>query len=171
MNVKFIKILEIWILFVTHYSHLYVNALDLSWIPTDVNDASLPLSVKYRDSLRKLCDILKTSSKLPPELTDRRKVLSKMCKKLDFDDKASNSPGNLFNIFQNKRLLLTLGLIGTGGYFIWDNRQAIVIATKRWLKRNIIKVRRDHPKIVEDSYDQIRQARLKRFEASNRPEE
>lgn len=115
----------------------YNNALDVSFIPNDEN-APLPLSKKYRDSLRKLCILLANNeSKLPYELQQKKVVLKKMCKKLSIDDKniESSQITNILDLskFNMKTLILSLLSISSG-CLIWNHR--------RWLGlklRNIFK--------------------------------
>lgn len=106
-----------------------VSALDVSFIPNDEN-APLPLSTRYRDSLRKLCTILdnhiQNQSRLPVELHDKKKVLIKMCQKLAKDD--ANIGSSVSSIFdstfsdQSKRgVLIAIASIG-GSYLLWNNR-------------------------------------------------
>lgn len=71
----------------------FSRALDVSFIPNDEN-APLPLSQKYRESLRKLCKLLNGNPcSLPPEIEEKRNVLSKICVKLAKDDTMVESQG------------------------------------------------------------------------------
>ena len=106
----------------------YIHALDVNWIPNDSDEngvSNIPLSSKYRDSLRKLCNILANSSRIPPELEMKKKNLKKMCKRLDADESNSNVPSidNIFSkIYENKRsVLIGFGLFG-GAYYLWKNK-------------------------------------------------
>ncbi len=108
-----------------------IYALDVNWIPNDSDEngvSNIPLSSKYRDSLRKLCNILATSSRIPPELEMKKMNLKKMCKRLDADDSNSNVPSieNIFSkIYENKRnVLIGFGLFG-GAYYLWRNRSNV----------------------------------------------
>jgi hypothetical protein len=103
------------------------NALDASFIPNDENEP-LPLSKKYRDSLRKLCVLLKTdSSRIPVEIAQKRRVLEKVCLKLEKDD---NNIEAASTHSTSKGQQLLYGLIGLGsGYYLWTNR--------RWLTTKI----------------------------------
>jgi hypothetical protein len=97
-------------------------ALDVSFIPNDEN-SPLPLSAKYRASLRKLCDLMKDPQKqLPSELLEKKRVLEKMCKKLDSDDNNIQSA-----VTEKKNILHLIGIIG-GGYLIWHYRSFLLAA-------------------------------------------
>lgn len=125
-------------------NNLYgVSALDVSFIPNDEN-APLPLSTRYRDSLRKLCTILdnhiRNQSKLPTELHDKKKVLIKMCQKLAKDD--ANIGSSVSSIFdsvindQSRRgVLIAIASIG-GSYLLWNNRVWIWSFLKGFWKGN-----------------------------------
>ena len=104
------------------------HALDVSFIPNDEN-APLPLSAKYRESLSKLCGLLKgKDAKLPPELQEKRAVLEKMCQKLAKDDaNISSASGDLLKWDSSKVVYTLLGL--GGGYVMWNNR--------KWIKSRI----------------------------------
>lgn len=110
-------------------------SFDVSFIPNDEN-SPLPLSQKYRDSLRKLCSLLKTGSgKLPPELTEKKATLEKMCAKLAKDD-SNISSSNLptFPKFNFRALAFSLLGVG-GGYIVWNNRHWIGNNAKKILQR------------------------------------
>lgn len=104
------------------------NALDVSFIPNDENEP-LPLSKKYRDSLRKLCALLKTDiSRLPVEIIQKRTTLEKVCHKLEKDDSNIDAASVSKSI---KPQQLLYGLIGLGsGYYLWANR--------KWLTKKFI---------------------------------
>ena len=70
---------------VTTLQHV-VKAMDVSFIPSDP-DGPLPLSSSYRDSLRKLCDIMDKKRPIPPELEAKKAVMKKLCVRLKKDDK------------------------------------------------------------------------------------
>ena len=130
----------------------YIHALDVNWIPNDSDEngvSNIPLSSKYRDSLRKLCNILATSSRIPPELEMKKMNLKKMCKRLDADDSNSNVPSieNIFSkIYENKRnVLIGFGLFG-GAYYLWRN------------KSNVFK-----PQIRIVDAENLRDLRMKRY--------
>ncbi|KAJ1423107.1 hypothetical protein B484DRAFT_452009 [Ochromonadaceae sp. CCMP2298] len=100
------------------------QALDVSFIPNDEN-APLPLSAKYRDSLRKLCVLMQAGDdKVPPELKGKKAVLGKMCKKLARDD--ANIGGSTFDLsswdLSLKTIVISLISVG-GGYVAWNNRR------------------------------------------------
>ena len=131
-----------------------VYTLDVNWIPNDSDEngvSNIPLSSKYRDSLRKLCNILATSSRIPPELEMKKKNLKKMCKRLAADDSNSNVPSieNIFHkIYENRRnVLIGFGLFG-GFYYVWKNKSI-----------NLFKPQQIH--IVDP--ENIRELRMKRY--------
>ena len=131
-----------------------VYTLDVNWIPNDSDEngvSNIPLSSKYRDSLRKLCNILATSSRIPPELEMKKKNLKKMCKRLAADDSNSNVPSieNIFHkIYENRRnILIGFGLFG-GVYYVWKNKSI-----------NLFKPQQIH--IVDP--ENIRELRMKRY--------
>jgi len=57
-------------------------AFDVSWIPADP-EGPLPLSKAYREQLRRLCDVVRTVSPLPPSIVEKLPVIEKLCEKLD----------------------------------------------------------------------------------------
>lgn len=73
---------------------MHVTGLKATFTPSD--DDQLPLSTKYRDSLRKLCTIIKERGKLPQNYQDKEQIIRKQCQKLESDDK------------------MTVGLFGSG---------------------------------------------------------
>jgi hypothetical protein len=102
---------------------LCVQALDVSFIPNDEN-APLPLSAKYRESLAKLCKLLDVKgARLPAELQEKRNVLEKMCQKLSKDN--ANIVASKASSWDMKTVAVTLFSLG-GGYLLWNNR--------RWIK-------------------------------------
>jgi len=103
------------------------SALDVSFIPNDEN-APLPLSHKYRESLRRLCGLVKAGGRLPEELQAKKQILEKMCDKLAKDDKniESSGVGDVMK-WDLKSLAMTLLAAGGGGYVMWNNRH--------WIKR------------------------------------
>jgi hypothetical protein len=102
---------------------LCVQALDVSFIPNDEN-APLPLSAKYRESLAKLCKLLDVKgARLPAELQEKRNVLEKMCQKLSKDN--ANIVAAKASSWDVKTVAVTLFSVG-GGYLLWNNR--------RWIK-------------------------------------
>lgn len=109
-------------------------AMDVSFIPNDEN-APLPLSTKYRDSLRKLCDLLRESANnLPAEMQTKKHVLNKMCKKLQADDNnISSAGGTLVN--QNMGKVLVAILAVGGGYYAWQNKDWISLTIASLLGR------------------------------------
>ena len=103
------------------------SALDVSFIPNDEN-APLPLSHKYRESLRRLCGLVKAGGRLPEELQAKKQVLEKMCDKLAKDDKNIESSGvGDVTKWDLKSLAMTLLAAGGGGFVMWNNRH--------WIKR------------------------------------
>lgn len=109
-------------------------ALNVDWIPSDP-DGPLPLSTKFRDSLRKLCEIIEKKDKqLPPELTEKKAILVKLCARLRADDSNISYSDN--SAVSSKRVMLVLLGLG-GGYFIWTNLPLI----KTWVNTAIRKVR------------------------------
>ncbi len=97
--------------------------LDVSFIPNSENEP-LPLSTKYRDSLRKLCALLHTEGAvLPAELLEKKAVLEKVCHKLKKDDENIDGSLSGTNKFSKVKQNILYGLIGLGsGYFLWSNR-------------------------------------------------
>ena len=138
-----------------------VTPLDVSWIPSDP-DGPLPLSVKYRDSLRKLCTLLDSGSTLPSEIQDKRSILIKMCKKLRSGDNNIASAADFTTLTSFKKVLIT-GVLGIGGSLIlWDKRRQIGRTITTILKRITGSDKRE---VLQNLIDvQVaRDARLKRF--------
>jgi hypothetical protein len=150
----------------------FTSALDVSFIPNDEN-APLPLSAKYRESLRRLCTILKSGSKLPPELIHKKKVLKSMCAKLDKDDRnIAAGAVRLGDLWKSKHLQkLFYGIISIfGGYFIWANRLVVFEVIRKVFARGKKQYGRrlgdgDGEEIIDMQV--AREARLKRFAAMN----
>jgi len=151
--------------------YVKVSALDVSFIPNDEN-APLPLSAKYRESLRKLCGVLKSGSKLPPELILKKKSLKSLCQKLDKDDRniASAIPFDFTLFFRenfNKIIFSVLGL--GGGYLMWTNRHSAIdyfrsLKPKKRYSVSTVEVD-DNQRRIE--IELAREARLKRFASIN----
>jgi hypothetical protein len=119
------------------------SSLDVSFLPNDEN-APLPLSQKYRESLRKLCSLYQEgTNKMPPELLEKRAILAKMCQKLAKDDaNIGSAEQSIFKkpVLSLKTLMFSLLGVG-GGYVMWNNR--------RWLGStvgNILKGRKPVPR-------------------------
>ena len=102
-------------------------SLDVSWIPSDP-DGPLPLSKSYRDSLRKLCDLISTKqiNSLPPELIEKKPVLQKLCIRLKADDENVLSTQSLIKFSPFKTIVGILGIGGT--YILWKNKTIL----KNW---------------------------------------
>eukprot|EP01038_Epipyxis_sp_PR26KG_P005451 gene5451-7545_t len=126
----------LYLLFIFCFIVINVSSLDVSFIPNDEN-APLPLSTKYRDSLRKLCDLLKTKADLPAEVMEKRGVLNKMCKKLAKDDNNINGSFSVpWNSSTIKQLIYTI--IGVGsGYLCYTHRIWIISTFKLFMKKII----------------------------------
>jgi len=94
---------------------------------------------------------LATSSRIPPELENKKKNLKKMCKRLDADDNNINVPSmeNIFHtIYENRRnVLIGFGLFG-GAYYLWKNRSMGIFK----------------PKIHVVDTENLRELRMKRYE-------
>jgi hypothetical protein len=101
------------------------SSLDVSFLPNDEN-APLPLSQKYRESLRKLCSLYQEeTNKIPPELLEKRAILAKMCQKLAKDDaNIDSAEQNMFKkpVLSLKTFIFSLLGVG-GGYVMWNNRR------------------------------------------------
>lgn len=106
------------------------RGLDLSFIPNDEN-APLPLSAKYRAALKRLCELTNDpSTKVTPELAEKKKVLAKMCAKLAKDEQ--NIASSLVPAMSPQRAL-TLLLTAGGSYLLWFYRNALLPTFKRLL--------------------------------------
>eukprot|EP01036_Dinobryon_divergens_P034848 gene34848-45093_t len=167
---------------------IYPNGLDVSFIPNDENAATLPLSAKYRDTLRRLCTRLKSGDKLPNELVQKKKTLTALCLKLEKDDKniaSAHRPFNLDSFVSAKnfrRLMFSILGLG-GGFFVWIHRQWIfnlkqikkavlnlggIFKTNANSKSNNSSDTSDHQQEQEQlqrmkEIQEAREARLKRF--------
>ena len=117
-------------------------ALDVSWLPSDADgDGPLRLSTRYRDNLRKLCTLLR-SKRPPPELEEKRELLTKMCRRLASDDAnagtgSSSSSGGGFGFGGGRGAgkAVVAGLLGLGAsYYAWTNRRDLVRQARRWLQ-------------------------------------
>ena len=110
------------------------GAMDVSWIPDEEN-APLPLSSSYRKSLRRLCEIVKTGSNLPPELQIKKKSIDAQCRKLDMDDNNVNMATK--EAAGLSMLSLTLGAICVVGFFVGNSvlGQNMIDAARGYFKR------------------------------------
>lgn len=153
-----------------------VWSLDVSFIPNDEN-APLPLSAKYRDSLRKLCTLVVSGGRLPPEAEAKRNVLVKMCKKLKRDDTNVETSTKSAGKVSAKALFYSLLGIG-GGYITWNNRKFIghkfrsLFTNKRVASANVVEskeiiVSMDNNAEIQAQQAVAREARLKRFAGLN----
>lgn len=98
---------------------------------TKTSDDELPLSSKYRDSLRKLCKIIKDGGKLPSSAEADIVSLKKQCKKLQSDD---NNISSVFDITNMSKDQLILSIVGIGCavmYFQYGDKFNLVFA-KVW---------------------------------------
>lgn len=139
-------------------------SLKLEWYPED--DNSLPLSTNYRNTLRKLCLMMKNGQKLPPDTNIEK--LTKMCKKLAEDDRRSTSytGGGIISFKGLIKFVLVAGSL----YFVVNNFHIIKLGAKKWISMlkqvPIPKIAADSPELAQHQLDmarEIREARLKRF--------
>jgi hypothetical protein len=140
-------------------------SLDVSWIPTDP-DGPLPLSARYRDSLRKLCTLIESGQSLPSELTQKRHILNKMCEKLKSGDNNIKSAGGIFNIFSVSSIsrVAIAGIVGAGcKYVLWDNRRDLTSRLKSLMSKASNGGERQVLQGITD-VQIAREARLRRFQ-------
>lgn len=158
-------------------SLLHVSfALDAKFTPTEGSE-QLPLSAAYRESLRKLCNVLKTGGKLPADYVNRKEILQRMCLKLDADDR-NIELGSSFSISKyfsdSQPMMLTTVLSLGGAYIAWTQRHVI----SSYMKKLIPKRGRTTGHHIdgsdgvtsfgnEDINQMIREARLKRLAAND----
>ena len=120
-------------------------------------------------ALGKLCDLLNTGQKLPPEIASKRKVLEKMCIKLKSSDSYSNTDiTNIFTKSPYNEFIIGLSVIG-GSYYIWNNRREVF----RILRRQFIRLKKwgggghnSDRKASTDNREKMRKARLKQYAAA-----
>jgi hypothetical protein len=146
-------------------------ALDVSWIPTDP-DGPLPLSAKYRDSLRKLCSLMKIGGPLPPELNEKKHVLNKMCLKLDAGDSNIASVDkfrNMFSVATVRRVVIAGFVSLVTKYLIWDKRRGIRKYLNSIPKKFSSAGKGDISNTLTD-VQIAREARLKRFQKESAAE-
>lgn len=145
---------------------MIVNSLDASWIPTDA-EGPLPLSSKYRDSLRQLCTLIKSGKTLPADVQAQKKIIKKLCKKLPLADSNSLQSLNILKSLPIKEITISLAFLG-GGSIMWANRRSLVkffraciYGTTKSLnyKNDIIDI------------NKIREARVKQFEEVKRQQQ
>jgi len=102
--------------------------MNVDWLPNDEN-APLPLSSSYRANLRKLCTLLSSGKELHPNLQQKKKILKKMCAKLERDDNnvaAAQTEGQLKKLGYGAVAIVSLGLLFANGEDIAYN------AKKTW---------------------------------------
>jgi hypothetical protein len=156
-----------------------VQALDVSFIPNDTGDPSIPLSANYRDRLRKLCKLLTLNQPLPKEISEKKEILEKMCFKLSLDDHNIDSASSSgwfrrklpsFSSFSSSgKKWLYIGLTVTGSALLWKYHPLLLSGIKRFLKKSGGKSLSDDPhgsfygndRIAQQ--DEIRLARLKKL--------
>jgi hypothetical protein len=158
-----------------------IQALDVSFIPNDTGDPSIPLSANYRDRLRKLCKLLTLNQPLPKEINEKKEILEKMCFKLSLDDQNIDSASptgwfrrkfpsfSSFSSSGGKRWLY-IGLTVTGSALLWKYHPLLMSGIKRFLKKSDGKSLSDdhhgglnygNDRIAQQ--DEIRLARLKKL--------
>lgn len=124
---------------------LTVNAFDVSFIPADDENPSIPLSANYRNSLRKLCQMIEAKKRLPAEMEKKRKTLEKMCIKLKADDLniasaqpsdllANSSIGNVLALAWQKLKYLWIALfISIGGGIVYFKAYSVEKLQALWI--------------------------------------
>ena len=109
-------------------------AMNVDWLPNDEN-APLPLSSSYRANLRKLCVLLGSGKQLHPDLLRKKKVLVKMCAKLERDDSniaAGESEGRMKKMGLGAAAILGVGLLlANGDDLVYSAKKA----WRRWFGR------------------------------------
>lgn len=115
--------------------------------------------------IRKLCTILNNDQSLPIELKAKRKTLTKMCKKLQADDRnvasVSSTGIDIFKVSSIKKIIVAIIFGFGGGYYIYENRKNIGMLFKSFIKK-VYKKKDTLRTIIENN--NARNARLKRFE-------
>lgn len=145
--------------------------LDVSWIPTDP-DGPLPLSAKYRDSLRKLCSLMKSGGPLPAELNEKKHILNKMCHKLHAGDSNIASVDkfrNMFSVATVRRVIIAGFVSLISKYLIWDKRRGI----RKYLNSFPKKFSAGGKGNISNTLTDVqiaREARLKRFQKESAAE-
>ena len=143
----------------------FVTSLDVSWIPSDP-DGPLPLSAKYRNSLRKLCALIDNGTTLPPAVQAKKPTLIKMCKKLRTGDSNIASALNFTTLTNFSKVLIT-GILGIGGTFLlWDRRRLVGKTLRNILKAINGSQKKEVLKNLIDA-QVAREARLKRFQLAD----
>lgn len=151
------------------------GAMDVSWIP-DEDNAPLPLSSSYRNSLRRLCELIKSGRSLPSEVEAKKKSLVAQCKKLEADDlnvKMGESEGAGLSM-----LTLTLGIAGLVAVVINSSfGQEMVDGLRDFIKRRKRKADRigvgigrrlgedSDSDAIAENIARVREARLKALSA------
>jgi len=124
-------------------------SFEATFTPNKENE-QLPLSNKYRDSLRSLCVILKEGGKLSAEYESKREILHNMCKKLEKDDqnvKLSQMEGKFTDwAFKTVATSTALG----SAYLLWRNWNSV--------DRLFSKILKKQPPVA--NIEQVRNARL-----------
>ena len=133
-------------------------AFDVSWIPSDP-DGPLPQSTRYRETLERLCVLIKDNARLPPELQAKREVLTKMCRRLEDDKRLLNSFGMPIS-----RNAIGLALAIGGGAAVWICRDEVAHLLRSFL-RAVLRLGKK-PQDLNDAraLEALRQARLKRYQ-------
>mmetsp|Transcript_33778 Transcript_33778/g.34415 ORF Transcript_33778/g.34415 Transcript_33778/m.34415 type:complete len:175 (+) Transcript_33778:267-791(+) len=149
-----------------------VVSFDVSWTPAD-SDGPLPLSEKYRESLRKICLLIREKQPLPPHLESKRSSLRKQCKRLAEDDALAIAVDDPVPTLTRKFLkkvgliLMYLGIGGGGLFFAWHIRHQLC----DWLEMLVGGAvsgggRNREEELIEQQMKrarEAREARMKRF--------
>ena len=172
-------LLVVFVLTIALSSRAGVQAFDATFTPANPEDESIPLSAKYRHSLRKLCKLLADAdasssiASLPPDLRDpvKKAQMEKKCAKLKEDDlqgdEADGRAGQGWGFGQrlrhsSPRALFTV--IGLGaGLYAWRNGGRRIEALRGIGGRGGTVGGPTPASIAAD----MREARMKRFAAAN----
>lgn len=165
--------LAVYLIFLYIFHVSVVECTKISFTPSD--DDQLPLSTKYRDSLRQLCDILNKGQKLPDNFASKEASIRKQCAKLAKDDR--NVSGA--NISRPSPAMMLLGAAGLASvYYIWKNDlsfdDVLGVANRlyRYLKNIVLGLTKSTAKYsngrkdadaVNEDLAKAREARLRRF--------
>lgn len=134
---------------------------DVSWIPSDP-DGPLPQSTRYRQSLEKLCVLIKEKARLSPELQAKRAVLEKMCQRLEQDKRLLTGLG-----FPINRNIVGLALAIGGGAAMWVYREDLARIVRGFF-RSVFNGK-GNTQLLNDakSLEALRQARLRRYQEAS----
>ncbi len=145
----------------------FANSLEASWHAADI-DGPLPLSSKYRDSLKSLCEVVKTGKNIPKDIENDSETmlkLSKLCKKLSDEENQSFSSPSYSNLTKSAFTIVSIvfGCVYLYKYYPQYRPRFSSIFSFLVNKTGRSATNENNPTLVSTISSDVREARLKRF--------